>query len=342
MRSVAAQRLNDATCGPPAWLTGTLHDRGIRSVRSPLRRPPLFATPIATPLQGGRPERSGLLFKPAKSGGGKKKTSGDEADGDDKVAAVDAPPPPPPPTKLQKLTRSEVRSMFASKPSVMQRKKSEGSNGYRTRLHAACKVFGKKSPETFRYCDCQEFLMKALGFAELEDGASTAGSSSGSTAGSSSGSTAGSSSVSAAQVETKGWTRTPCSESGAFYYVHFDGRVQWEVLEEMQPTPKKLKPSGPPTPAAFGGAPVLTPTAASVGPMQLAVTGSSHGCGGSGDASMKWLSGMQRSGATINLAMVQRGAYLLRSCFGPFFFHTLEHGGRGVGTWVVGLGERRS
>ena len=53
---------NDATCGPPAWLTGRLHKGGTRSVRSPLRRPPLLATPIATPLQGGRPERSDLLF----------------------------------------------------------------------------------------------------------------------------------------------------------------------------------------------------------------------------------------------------------------------------------------
>ena len=31
-------------------------------VRSPPRRAPLLAAPIATPLQGGRPERSGLLF----------------------------------------------------------------------------------------------------------------------------------------------------------------------------------------------------------------------------------------------------------------------------------------
>ena len=53
---------NDTTCGPPAWLTGRLHEGGIRSVRSPPRRAPLLATPIATPLQGGRPERPGLLF----------------------------------------------------------------------------------------------------------------------------------------------------------------------------------------------------------------------------------------------------------------------------------------
>ena len=38
-----------------------LHDGGVRSVRSSLRRPPLLATPIATPLQGGRPERRGLF-----------------------------------------------------------------------------------------------------------------------------------------------------------------------------------------------------------------------------------------------------------------------------------------
>ena len=47
-------------CG--ACLTGRLHEGGIRSSRSPRRRPPLLATPIATPLQGGRPERYGLLF----------------------------------------------------------------------------------------------------------------------------------------------------------------------------------------------------------------------------------------------------------------------------------------
>ena len=46
----------DTTCGPPAWLTGS------RSVRSPPRRAPVLATPIAMPLQGGRPERSGLFI----------------------------------------------------------------------------------------------------------------------------------------------------------------------------------------------------------------------------------------------------------------------------------------
>ena len=60
-------RRRTATCGPPAWLTGPLHDGGIRSARSPKRWAPLLATPIATPLQGGRRpgyfERwSGLLF----------------------------------------------------------------------------------------------------------------------------------------------------------------------------------------------------------------------------------------------------------------------------------------
>ena len=56
------RRTNDATCGPQGWLTKRLHDGRIRSVRSPLRRPLLLATPIATPLQCGRPQRSGLLF----------------------------------------------------------------------------------------------------------------------------------------------------------------------------------------------------------------------------------------------------------------------------------------
>ena len=54
------RRTNDATCGPQAWLTGSLHEGGIRSVRSPPRRAPLLATPIAKPLQCGRPLRPGL------------------------------------------------------------------------------------------------------------------------------------------------------------------------------------------------------------------------------------------------------------------------------------------
>ena len=54
--------VNDTTFGPPAWLTGRLREGGARSVRSPLRWTPLLASPIATPLQGGRLERPGLLF----------------------------------------------------------------------------------------------------------------------------------------------------------------------------------------------------------------------------------------------------------------------------------------
>ena len=49
------RRTDDATCGPQAWLTGRLHGGGTRSVRSPPRRAPLLATPIAKPLQCGRP-----------------------------------------------------------------------------------------------------------------------------------------------------------------------------------------------------------------------------------------------------------------------------------------------
>ena len=49
------RRTDDATSGPQAWLTGRLHEGGTRSVRSPPRRPPLLATPIAKPLQCGRP-----------------------------------------------------------------------------------------------------------------------------------------------------------------------------------------------------------------------------------------------------------------------------------------------
>ena len=46
----------------PGLLFLNHEERRIRSVCSPLRRAPLLATPIATPLQGGRPERPGLFF----------------------------------------------------------------------------------------------------------------------------------------------------------------------------------------------------------------------------------------------------------------------------------------
>ena len=54
------RRTNDAACGPQAWLTGRLHYGGIRSVRSPLRRPPPTRFPYRhaltmRPLQKVRP-----------------------------------------------------------------------------------------------------------------------------------------------------------------------------------------------------------------------------------------------------------------------------------------------
>ena len=58
-RTHARTTTNDSTCGSPAWLAGTLHWGGSRGERSPSRRPPPDTTPIAMPLQGGRPERPG-------------------------------------------------------------------------------------------------------------------------------------------------------------------------------------------------------------------------------------------------------------------------------------------
>ena len=54
------RRTNDATSGPQEWLTGSLHDGGIRSVRSPLRRAPLLCDPYRhslamRPSQKARP-----------------------------------------------------------------------------------------------------------------------------------------------------------------------------------------------------------------------------------------------------------------------------------------------
>ena len=56
--------VNDGVVRPPLGglcVAPPRHRGGIRSVRSPLRRAPLLATPIAMPLQCGRPKRSGLL-----------------------------------------------------------------------------------------------------------------------------------------------------------------------------------------------------------------------------------------------------------------------------------------
>ena len=65
-RSLASPRTNDrrtneTTYGPQEWLTGTLHYGGIRSVRSPLRRPPLRANPYRHAL-AMRPPRKARPF----------------------------------------------------------------------------------------------------------------------------------------------------------------------------------------------------------------------------------------------------------------------------------------
>ena len=50
---------NDATCGPPAWLTGRLHEGGIRSVRSPPRRAPLSSRPLSPrPCKAAAPRKA--------------------------------------------------------------------------------------------------------------------------------------------------------------------------------------------------------------------------------------------------------------------------------------------
>ena len=59
-RTTDDERRDVRSAGVADWATARGGD--IRSVRSPPRRAPLLATPIATPLQGGRPERLGLLF----------------------------------------------------------------------------------------------------------------------------------------------------------------------------------------------------------------------------------------------------------------------------------------
>ena len=58
-RTTDDERRDVRSAGVADWTTAR---GGVRSVRSPLRRAPLLATPIATPLQGGRPERSSLLY----------------------------------------------------------------------------------------------------------------------------------------------------------------------------------------------------------------------------------------------------------------------------------------
>ena len=53
---------NDATCGPPAWLTGRLHEGGIRSVRSPLGGP-LSSRPLSPrPCKAAAPKGPAFCF----------------------------------------------------------------------------------------------------------------------------------------------------------------------------------------------------------------------------------------------------------------------------------------
>ena len=53
---------NDATCGPPAWLTGSLHEGGIRSARSPPRRA-LSSRPLSPrPCKAAAPKGPAFCF----------------------------------------------------------------------------------------------------------------------------------------------------------------------------------------------------------------------------------------------------------------------------------------
>ena len=101
--------------------------------------------------------------------------------------------------------------------------------------------------------------------------------------------------------------RTPCSATGAFYFVHkVTGEAQWELPEELAPPPKKNKPAGPPPRFTFDNEPPLVvPTQSG---HQMEVSGSGEGSGGGGLVSglMQQVHG---SGTIFNLTVNERGTF---------------------------------
>ena len=254
--------------------------------------------------------------KPAGKVSGKK--AGDAAD--------PPPPPPPPPPKPAlplKMSKAEVRARFPSKTSLETRKKTETKDEYHDKIRAGCRAFGSRKPE-LPLRECREFLLGALGLLvqdeddeeeeeeeedakDAEEPAVPAGKAAAKRSAKAKGAGAAAGEPPAA-AQPSPWTRTPCSETGAFYYVHTDGRMQWEVPVDLERPTKTAKPSGPPPPSAFPG--YQPPPAPANQPCGIGGTfgGGSGGGGGDGNA-MDLMAQLQRNGATVNLTVVQRGAY---------------------------------
>ena len=111
------------------------------------------------------------------------------------------------------------------------------------------------------------------------------------------------------------WTRTPCSETGAFYYAQMDGRMQWEVPVDLERRTKKGRPSRPPPPRPFRATNPLQrrPTCllSSVAPPAAEAAVAEAAAAAEATAAlwaMDLMAQLQRNGATVNLAVVQRGA----------------------------------
>ena len=147
------------------------------------------------------------------------------------------------------LTKKEAAAAFPSATSIGKRKSRETPKEHTERLHAACRAYGRKKPESFTKGDNTSYLTVKLGYDVEPEGPPPKGD--GKPGGKpeeaepaeASGKPAD---ASGRPADARGkWERLPSSSyDGFFYWLNKEtGEVQWE---EQPAATKKVRPAGPP------------------------------------------------------------------------------------------------
>ena len=261
------------------------------------------ATAAAAASAAAAAELSKDLKVPAKAGAGTDKAAAAAA------AATAGPGPDQPPLKDVKMSKAETRSWFPSANTIKSCKRSTPREDHNMRIRAGCRAFGLKAPESHPKAALVSFLLEHLGFSVPVDDDDDDEPPAKPRAKPPAKPPANPKPTDAPDEtpEADVWVRTPCSATGAFYFVHkVTGEAQWEVPEELAPPPKKNKPAGPPPRSAFDNQPPLVAPTQSGHQMEVSGSGGRSGGGGLVSGLMQQLHG---SGTTFNLTVNERGAF---------------------------------
>jgi hypothetical protein len=140
------------------------------------------------------------------------------------------------------LTKKEAAAAFPSATSIGKRKSRETPKEHTERLHAACRAYGRKKPESFTKGDNTSYLTVKLGYDVEPEGPPPKGD--GKPGGKADEPDPAEASGKPADARGK-WERLPSSSyDGFFYWLNKEtGEVQWE---EQPAATKKVRPAGPP------------------------------------------------------------------------------------------------